>query len=146
MDCVFCAIAAGQAPASFVHSDEHVVAFMDIRPFTPGHLLVIPRRHCVGLADLDPQDGERVFRVARSLAAALRRSPLPCEGVNVFLADGRAAGQEVFHLHLHVVPRSEGDGVRVRADWRTPPRSELDEHAAMLRELPDPVASVDADA
>jgi len=134
-DCVFCAIVAGATIASIVHSDEHIVAFMDIRPFTPGHLLVIPRRHCVGLADLDPRDGARLFQAAQLLAGALRRSELPCEGVNLFLADGLAAGQEVFHVHLHVVPRTQGDGIRLHADWRFPPRTELDQHAAMLRGL-----------
>jgi histidine triad (HIT) family protein len=135
ISCVFCAIATGEATASIVHSDEHVVAFMDIRPFTPGHLLVIPRRHCLGLADLDPRDGALLFRAAQRLAGVLRRSELPCEGVNLFLADGLAAGQEVFHVHLHVVPRAQGDGVRLHAKWRFPPRTELDQHAAMLRDV-----------
>jgi diadenosine tetraphosphate (Ap4A) HIT family hydrolase len=138
VDCVFCAIVAGTAEASVVHADEHVVAFMDIRPFTPGHLLVIPRRHCAGLAELDPSDGALMFAAARRLAGRLRRSGLPCEGVNLFLADGVAAGQEVFHVHLHVLPRTPGDGLRIRADWRFPPRAELDEQAALLRGLPDP--------
>jgi len=133
--CVFCAIAAGDTIASIVHSDEHTVAFMDIRPFTPGHLLVIPRRHCIGLADLDPQVGARLFQAAQWLAGALRRSDLPCEGVNLFLADGIAAGQEVFHVHLHVVPRTQGDGLKLHANWSFPPRAELDQHAAMLRGL-----------
>jgi histidine triad (HIT) family protein len=135
--CVFCAIATGETIASVVHCDEHIVAFMDIRPFTPGHLLVIPRRHSMGLADLDPQDGARLFQEAQRLAGALRRSDLPCEGVNLFLADGIAAGQEVFHVHLHVVPRTQGDGIRLHANWRFPPRTELDQHAAMLRSLSD---------
>jgi histidine triad (HIT) family protein len=133
--CVFCAIAAGESIASIVCSDKHIVAFMDIRPFTPGHLLVIPRRHCIGLADLDPQDGARIFQAAQRLAGALQRSDLPCEGVNLFLADGLTAGQEVFHVHLHVVPRTQGDGIRLHANWRFPPRAELDQHAAMLRDL-----------
>jgi len=82
-----CAIVTGAAEASVVHSDEHVVAFMDIRPVVPGHLLVVPRRHAVGLADLDPDDRARMFRAAEHLAAALRRSDLLCGGVNLFLAD-----------------------------------------------------------
>lgn len=133
--CIFCAIATGESVASVVRSDEHIVAFMDIRPVTPGHLLVIPRRHCIGLADLDPQDGARVFQAAQWLGGVLRRSELPCEGVNLLLADGVAAGQEVFHVHLHVIPRTQGDGVRLHASWRFPPRTELDQQAAMLRAL-----------
>jgi len=133
--CIFCAIATGESVASVVYSDEHIVAFMDIRPVTPGHLLVIPRRHTIGLADLDPQDGTRVFQAAQRLAGVLRRSDLPCEGVNLLLADGVAAGQEVFHAHLHVIPRAPGDGVRLHANWRFPSRAELDQQAAMLRAL-----------
>jgi histidine triad (HIT) family protein len=132
MDCVFCAIVAGTAPASVVHSDERVLAFMDIRPVVAGHLLVVPRRHAVGLADLDPDDGARVFEVARTLAAAVRTS-MPAAGVNLFLADGAAAGQEVFHAHLHVLPRNPGDGFRLRFEARTPRRAELDATAATIR-------------
>jgi histidine triad (HIT) family protein len=138
MECVFCAIVAGTAEASIVHSDDHVVAFMDIRPVVPGHLLVVPRRHAVGLADLDPEDGGRVFRVAQQMAAAVRLAGLECEGVNLFLADGVAAGQEVFHLHLHVLPRHPGDGFRLQFNYRFPPRAELDEHARLIQAASSP--------
>jgi len=132
-ECIFCAIAAGSAEASIVYADERAVAFMDIRPVTQGHLLVVPRRHAIGLADLDPEDGAQVFRVAQRMAAAIRRSDLPCEGINLFLADGQLAGQEIFHVHLHVLPRNPGDGFRVRMDWRFPPRAELEDNAARIR-------------
>ncbi len=109
-DCLFCRIAAGEVPASFVLQEERCCAFLDIRPVNPGHLLVIPRSHAAGLADLDAADGAAMFQTARKLAAALRRSGLTCEGVNLWLADGAAAGQEVLHVHLHVVPRFAADG------------------------------------
>ena len=135
--CVFCAIVAGQAPASVVHEDEVALAFLDTRPVTPGHLLVIPKRHAPYLADLDEETGGHLFAVALRLAAALRRSSLRCDGVNLFLADGEAAGQEVFHLHLHVFPRFSGDGVRIEGEWSvTPSRAELDEVAARVRHAP----------
>lgn len=130
---MFCAIVAGTAEASIVHTDLRVVAFMDIRPVVPGHLLVIPRRHATGLTDLDPDDGAQMFEVARLLAGAMRRTELRCDGVNLFLADGVAAGQEVFHVHMHVLPRHPGDGFRLHFDWRFPPRAELDEHAGLIR-------------
>ncbi|HVW44244.1 MAG TPA: HIT domain-containing protein [Amycolatopsis sp.] len=133
MACVFCDIVAGAAPASFVHSDEDVVAFLDVRPFTAGHLLVVPRRHAVGLGDLDADLGVQVWLVAHRLAGSLRRSGLPCDGVNLFLADGVAAFQEVFHVHLHVIPRFRGDGIQLRAKPKAPPRSELDNVAAAVR-------------
>ena len=131
--CIFCAIAAGQAEASTVYTDQHVIAFMDIRPVTTGHLLVVPRRHSIGLADLDPDDGAHMFRVAHRMAAAIRRSDLRCDGLNLFLADGQAAGQTIFHVHLHVLPRHPGDGLRVTLDPRFPPRTELDGIAELIR-------------
>jgi histidine triad (HIT) family protein len=132
--CPFCAIVAATAPASVVYEDAEVLAFLDIRPVTPGHLLVIPKRHAPFLADLDEATGARLFRVAMRLARALRASELRCEGINLFLADGEAAFQEVFHVHLHVVPRFAGDGFRIDADWSlAPPRAELDAIAARLR-------------
>lgn len=135
-DCIFCAILAGRAPASLVYRDERCAAFLDIRPVNPGHTLVVPIRHAASLAELDPEDGAQLFRVAQRLAAALRRSGLRCEGVNLFLADGEAAGQEVFHVHLHVLPRFRGDGFGLRFPpgyGQNPPRAELDEIAQRIR-------------
>lgn len=131
--CVFCDIVAGREAASVVHSGETVLAFLDIRPLTTGHLLVVPRAHAPYLADLDPAVGGHMFGVAQQMAAALRRSGLPCQGVNLFLADGEAAFQEVFHVHLHVIPRNPGDGFRLHAKWRNPPRAELDSVAEKVR-------------
>lgn len=108
--CVFCAIVRGQEAASIVYEDETVVAFMDRFPVTRGHLLVVPRAHAVGLEDLDAVDGVRVWETGRELARALRRSGIPCDGINLLLCDGEAANQSVFHVHLHVIPRSVGDG------------------------------------
>jgi diadenosine tetraphosphate (Ap4A) HIT family hydrolase len=123
----------GTVESSRVYEDDEVLAFMDIQPVTDGHLLVIPKRHASDLADLDEQLGMSMFRIAQRLAAALRRSGLPCEGVNLFLADGEAAFQEVFHVHLHVFPRTTGDGFRIDADWRERPRAELDDAAERIR-------------
>ena len=108
--CIFCDIVAGHSPASMVYRDELVCAFMDIRPVNPGHLLVIPNEHATCLADLEPATGGRMFEVGQRLAKALRASGIRCEGIDFFLADGEPAGQEVFHAHLHVVPRFAGDG------------------------------------
>src|SRR6476620_1734550 len=98
--CVFCAIAAHQAEASVVYEDETVVVFMDLNPVTPGHLLVVPREHAVGLEDLDRATSAHVWSVGHDMARALRRSSLRPEGINVLLCDGEAAFQTVFHFHL----------------------------------------------
>ncbi|MFB6979016.1 HIT family protein [Streptomyces scopuliridis] len=131
--CVFCAIVRGQAAASIVFEDEWVIAFMDLQPVTPGHLLVIPKSHAEGLEDLQEDVGMRVWAVAHRLGRALRLSGLRCEGVTLFLADGEAAFQEVFHVHLHVFPRFKGDPFRIEADWRVRERRLLDETATAVR-------------
>ena len=132
--CVFCEIVAGRTESSVAYEDGHVIAFMDIQPVTPGHVLVVPRVHVDFLEALDEDLGARLFRVGHRLARALRRSGLPCEGVNMFLADGEAAFQEVFHVHLHVFPRTPGDGFRIDAAWRQPDREELDLTAGKVRQ------------
>lgn len=137
LPCIFCDIIRGQSPASMVYADDQAVAFMDIQPVLAGHLLVIPRVHAASLAELDPDVGAHLFRVGMKLAAAMRRSALHCEGVNFFLADGVAAGQDVFHVHLHLLPRFQGDGFGFRFPpgyWDRPGRDTLDAQAAQIRE------------
>ena len=136
-DCVFCAIVAGEAPASVVYEDGEVLAFLDILPIAPGHLLVIPKAHAPYLADLDEATGARMMAAAMRLAAALRASGLRCDGINLFLADGEAAGQEVFHAHLHVFPRFAGDGFTITDEAVSPPRADLDAIAATIRAAHD---------
>ncbi len=112
-DCLFCQIVRGDAEAIRVYADDDVVAFLDIRPFAAGHTLIVPRRHASGLADLDPDDGAKVFRVAQRIALALRRSSLPVDGVNLVLNDGAAAAQTVSHVHIHAIPRRNGDKLKM---------------------------------
>lgn len=108
--CIFCQIVGGNAPSSKVFEDELCLAFMDIQPVNPGHILVIPKAHFKDLADLPADIGAHLFRVAQHIVLSLPKTDLKFEGANLFLADGAAAGQEVFHVHLHVIPRFAGDG------------------------------------
>jgi diadenosine tetraphosphate (Ap4A) HIT family hydrolase len=137
VSCIFCEILAGDAEASFVYEGDRTVAFLDIEPVNQGHTLVVPRAHAPSLAELDPEDGADVMRVAQRVAIALRRTSFRVDGVNLWLADGEAAGQDVFHVHMHVIPRFEGDGlvVRVAPDRRRPDRAELNAAAAELRSV-----------
>jgi diadenosine tetraphosphate (Ap4A) HIT family hydrolase len=131
--CIFCRILTGEAEASLVYEDENLAAFLDIFPMVHGHSLVVPRRHLAGLADLDSDLGGKMIDAGRKLATAMRPA-LGCQGVNLFLADGTAAGQTVFHVHLHVLPRSGGDGFGLRRGLHSPPaRHELEEQARRLR-------------
>ena len=133
-DCVFCRIARGELEASRVVESDALLAIMDTDPVTPGHVLVMPKAHLPALSDLPDEVANEMFAVARRVAAALRRAPLRCEGVNLFYADGEAALQEVFHAHLHVVPRYPGDGFTVDARWGSDPsREQLDAHAEAIR-------------
>jgi histidine triad (HIT) family protein len=134
--CIFCRIVAAQAERSIVFEDEAALVVMDIAPVNPGHMLVMPKEHFPYLADLDEETGAHLFRLGMRASAAVRNSVLQCEGVDLFLADGEAAGQEVFHVHLHVIPRFVGDRFRVGAEGgHIPrPRPELDTVAELVRE------------
>jgi len=134
--CIFCEILAGRAEGSFVHRDETVAAFMTIGAVNPGHVLVVPIQHATGLADLAPDVGAEMFRLAMRVAAAIRASGLGCDGINFFVNDGRAAFQSVFHAHLHVIPRFRGDGFHfvLPPDFTLRrPRPELDQAAIRIR-------------
>ena len=111
-DCIFCAIAAGDAPAEIVDSDEYTVAFMDINPATRGHALVIPRTHSADLMEIDDEDLERTNLAARRLARRMDETLAPA-GFNVINACRPAAWQTVFHFHLHVIPRYEDDPLKL---------------------------------
>lgn len=135
-DCVFCDIINDKKPASIVYSDEKVIAFMVIRPINPGHLVVIPKTHAPGLSELDEEMGVHMFKVALRIVKAIKKSGIECEGINLFLSDGKAAAQEIFHIHLHVVPRFFGDGFGVKYgpnNFLEPPREELDKISTMIR-------------
>jgi histidine triad (HIT) family protein len=134
--CIFCELAAGKPPISVIDETEDVLALMDIQPVNPGHVVIIPKRHAPYLADLDSTLGGHIFAMGMRVAAALRTCGVRCEGVNLLLADGEAAGQSVFHAHLHVVPRFVGDGFGLKFSpnyFVLPPRAELDDIARGIR-------------
>ncbi len=130
-DCLFCKIVAGEIPSTIVAQDERTVAFMDINPATRGHVLVIPRAHARDLLDADVEDLAAVAATAQRVAArALER--LDAAGVNLLNSSGRAAWQTVFHFHVHVIPRYEGDPLRL--PWQ-PAAGDNEEIAATGAEL-----------
>ncbi len=112
MDCIFCAIAEGKAPAEVVFEDEETLAFLDINPANPGHTLVIPRRHARNVYDLDEQTAAAVMKTAVRVAQAIKRALQP-DGMNLVQSNERAGGQEIFHFHIHIIPRWYGDGLRL---------------------------------
>ena len=134
-DCVFCQIVARKLPASIVYEDDLVMAFMDIQPVNRGHTLVVPKTHADGINDLDPDVGAELFQIAMKLSGAVRRA-VSCDGVNLYVADGVVAGQDVFHFHLHIIPRHKGDGFGLRLPTGysdLPERDDLDAVAAAIK-------------
>jgi histidine triad (HIT) family protein len=130
-DCIFCKIVAGEAPAAIVDQDDRTVAFMDISPATRGHALVVPRRHCRNLLEIDPEDLKAAAVAAQRLASrAVDR--LNADGVNILNSCGSAAWQVVFHFHVHVIPRYEGDPLRL--PW-TPAEGDMEEIEAAAAAL-----------
>jgi histidine triad (HIT) family protein len=111
-ECVFCRIVRGEIPAFRILEDEHVLAFMDIHPGNEGHALVIPKTHAPDLFAVADADLARVAVAARQVASAVRDLLAP-GGLNLVQANGPAAGQSVHHFHLHVLPRREGDDLRM---------------------------------
>jgi histidine triad (HIT) family protein len=131
-DCVFCKIMAKQIPASVVHEDEHTLAFMDLGQVNPGHVLVALKAHAENVYALDEAQAGAVFRSVARVSRAIRAAFAP-QGLSVYQANGKAAGQTVFHLHVHLVPRYDGDGMDLTWPVKNPPRDKLEEYAAKLR-------------
>lgn len=137
--CPFCKIRDGQLPVSLIHEDDLVMVIVDLNPVNKGHLLIIPKIHSEMMADVAEETLAHMMRLAQRMNVALRKSELPCDGVNLFLADGEAAGQEVFHCHLHVYPRVAGDGFGFRSQkgkhFVRSEREEMDQIASEMSRL-----------
>ncbi len=109
-NCVFCKILEGKLPVSMIYEDDKIAVFVDLHPVNEGHLLIIPKVHAPYMKDVGVNILQHMMKIAAKMNTALRESKFKCEGVNLFVADGEAAQQEVFHFHLHVYPRFFGDG------------------------------------
>ena len=131
-DCVFCRIVAQQIPATVVYEDEATLAFMDIGQVNPGHVLVACKAHVQNIYDLADAQAAAVFRSAVRVARAIRAAFNP-PGLSVYQANGKPAGQTVFHFHLHVLPRHDADGMQLVWPVNNPPREKLEEYAGLIR-------------
>ncbi len=132
-DCLFCKIVAGEIPSTRVDEDERTVAFMDINPATPGHLLVVPREHASDLLEVPEADLEACARTAQRLAQRVKER-LGADGLNLLNSCGEAAWQTVFHFHVHLIPRYADDPLRL--PW-VPGPGDPDEIAATAQRLTD---------
>ncbi len=118
-DCIFCKIIQGEIPATKVYEDEKVLAFMDINPLNDGHTLIVPKRHAETIFEIDPQDLIATIKVAQKLAIAIKKA-LDSDGMIVVQLNNKAAGQMVPHLHIHLIPRWENDGLQI-GKWEIKP-------------------------
>ena len=130
--CVFCGIVAGQIASTRVYEDDQVLAFMDIGQVNPGHVLVALKPHVENLYALDDAQAAAVAKAAARIARAIGAAFAPA-GLSVYQANGAAAGQTVFHYHVHLVPRHDGDGMAFSWPAQNPPREALEAHAAKIR-------------
>ena len=131
-DCVFCRIVAKQIPATVVHEDADTLAFMDIGQVNPGHVLVVLKAHAENVFALEEAQAAAVFRTVARVARGIRAAFAP-PGLSVYQANGKPAGQTVFHFHIHLVPRHDGDGMNLTWPVKNPPRGKLEDYAAKIR-------------
>ena len=123
MDCIFCSIISGDIPAIKIYEDDQSLSFMDINPGNPGHLLVIPKQHYRNIFDIPPETAGKIMEVGTKLACVIKEVLNP-DGLNLFQSSEAAAFQSVFHFHLHLLPRWEGDSLLL--PW-TPKSGDMDE-------------------
>jgi len=131
-DCVFCKIVAGQIPSTRVFEDEHTLAFMDLGQVNPGHVLVAVKKHAANLLELDDLQAAAVARASTRVARAIRDAFGPA-GLSVYQANGKVAGQTVFHYHVHLLPRHAADGMELTWPVKNPPRETLEGYAEKIR-------------
>lgn len=129
-ECLFCKIIAGEIPSKAVYEDEDFKAILDVNPAARGHVIIIPKKHASNIYELEDEDAAKVFPIAKKIASALQKT-YGCDGVNVLQNNGEAAGQTVFHLHVHVVPRYYGDDVQIM--WEPGDTPDLDKVANEIK-------------
>ena len=132
MDCIFCKIIEKKAPAEIIFEDEKVIAFLDIKPIHFGHILVVPKTHCCDFLDIPGEDLHSLINVTRVVTKALIQSLNP-DGYNIFANNGRAAGQSIFHFHMHITPRYFKDEIHFKLNLKKYEESEMKNFADIIR-------------
>lgn len=133
MNCLFCAIIAQKIPAHSVYEDAHALGFLDIHPRAPGHTMIMPKIHAENMLDLPDHELEPLFMAVKKMAAVLQNALAP-DGCTIGINQGRASGQEVDHLHIHIIPRwYEDGGSSLHAVVNNPPAESLAEIAQKIK-------------
>jgi histidine triad (HIT) family protein len=132
-NCIFCKIVHREAPASILYEDDYVMAFLDIRPLNKGHALVIPKAHYVDIFDISEKELAAVHMAAKTVSFAVKKAT-GADGISIIQQNGKAAGQDIFHLHVHVVPRFNGQTLPRFSELKEVERSKLDELAQKIKQ------------
>jgi histidine triad (HIT) family protein len=131
--CIFCRIVRKQAPSSIIYEDKTVMAFLDIRPLNLGHSLVVPKAHYIDIFDIPENELCNVHIVSKLISPAIKTAT-KADGISIIQQNGKSAGQDIFHLHVHVVPRFEGQKMPNFNDLKPVERNKLDEMAKKIRQ------------
>ena len=131
--CIFCKIVKKQAPASIIYEDETVIVFLDKRPLNIGHTLVIPKKHYVDIFDIPENQLSQVHKVAKQVSVAVKKAT-NADGISIIQQNGKAAGQDIFHLHVHVVPGFEGQKLPRFSDLKEVERAKLEVMAKKIKQ------------
>lgn len=131
-DCIFCKIANGIIPSATVYEDDDFKAILDISPAAKGHVLILPKKHCANLLEIDPEVASKALLVASKIANAQKKA-LNADGINLLQNSGEAAWQSVFHLHIHLIPRYDNDGITVPWEHLEYAEGEAEEYAARIK-------------
>ena len=131
--CIFCKIVRKQAAASIIYEDETVMAFLDIRPLNEGHTLVIPKQHYVDIFDTPEEVLSQIYKVTKQVSTAVKKVT-NSDGISIIQQNGRAAGQDIFHIHVHVVPRFEGQKLPSFSSLKEVERAKLDHVAKKMEQ------------
>lgn len=134
MDCIFCKIINGVIPSAKVYEDADFIAILDINPVSKGHLLIIPKKHCVNLMDMDDAILQRCILVLKKLSIVLTKA-LNVSGVNLIQNNGKDAGQIIFHSHFHLIPRRPNDGIRIGMEHHKYNVGEMEEYADLIKKF-----------
>ena len=130
-DCIFCKIASGDIPSSTIYEDEDFRVILDLGPATKGHALILPKKHFKDIFEMDDATASKVFVLAKKIACAMKKA-LNCDGLNIVQNNGEIAGQTVFHFHMHIIPRYEGDGQHILWDPGSSDNETLKQLAAQI--------------
>jgi len=134
MDCVFCKIVKGEIGCAKVFEDNDVLAFLDVNPVSKGHCLVIPKIHFENIFNVEESILQKVIVAAKNISEKIKVS-LQADGINLIQANGKVAGQEIMHFHLHIIPRHEGDGLKLHGDHPKIPKPSFEELKSLAKEL-----------